>query len=36
MIEVKTGSREGLLEVHMSAPVTDKDYKNGDQPLGWL
>ncbi|MEH6645127.1 STAS/SEC14 domain-containing protein [Sulfitobacter sp.] len=28
MIEVKTGSQEGLLEVHMSAPVMDKDYKD--------
>lgn len=27
MIEVKTGSQDDLLEVRMSAPVTDKDYK---------
>ena len=26
MIDVKNGTQEGLLEVHMSAPVTDKDY----------
>lgn len=26
MIEVKTGLQEDLLEVHMSAPVTDNDY----------
>jgi hypothetical protein len=26
MIEVKTGTQEDLLEVHMSAPVKDKDY----------
>lgn len=27
MIEVKPGTQEDLLEVHISAPVTDKDYK---------
>jgi hypothetical protein len=26
MIDVKSGTQEGLLEVHMSAPITDKDY----------
>lgn len=28
MIEVKTGRQENLLEVHLSAPVTDKDYQD--------
>lgn len=26
MIDVKSGTQEGLLEVHMTAPITDKDY----------
>ncbi len=26
MIEVKTGTQENLLEVHMTAPITDNDY----------
>lgn len=28
MIEVKSGTQENLLEVHMSAPITDKDYSD--------